>query len=590
MQRLAAVLEAVSGTTSKLEKTRLLADYLSARSDAELRNACTYLTGSTFPAGDFRKLNVGWSAIIDALFDVSGAPPEALDQSYLQHGDLGTVAYELLSQKSREGLFRTRLTLMDVDRVFSQMSAAEGKGSRQAKLQATRALFADADALEAKYLVRIITSDMRVGLKEGLLEEAIAKAFSQPLTDVRRANMLISDIGEVAVMARRGQLAAATLRLFRPFHFMLADTIFAADEAFVPFGRAGAAAIRPEWVMVEEKYDGIRAQVHHEGDRIAIYTRTLDDITPSFPELRPGLHALAVEYIIDGEIVAWRDGRAIPFTHLQQRLRRKDPGSLLESVPVVMFVFDLLQIDGRVLLDAPLAERRRLLEGLRFDDRVQPGLSTAARVPEELASRFRQARDRGNEGLVIKLPDSRYQPGRRGRQWMKLKEELATLDVVVVAAEHGHGKRAGVLSDVTFAVRNGDGDFLTVGKAYSGLTDKEIAALTEWFHAHTRADRGRVKVVEPQIVLEVAFDAVTKSDRHRSGFALRFPRIKRIREDKRPEEINTVEDVARIYDAQGTSRGGDPRTIRDAQVRGDAPAKNAAREQPSGVRGGGRRL
>ncbi len=199
MQRLAAVLEAVSGTASKLEKTRLLADYLSARSDAELRLACTYLTGSTFPAGDFRKLNVGWSAIIDALFDVSGAPPEALDQSYLQHGDLGTVAYELLSQKSREGLLRTRLTLMDVDRVFSQMSAAEGKGSRQAKLQAMRALFADADALEAKYLVRIITSDMRVGLKEGLLEEAIAKAFSQPLTDVRRANMLISDIGEVVV-------------------------------------------------------------------------------------------------------------------------------------------------------------------------------------------------------------------------------------------------------------------------------------------------------------------------------------------------------------------------------------------------------
>lgn len=575
MRRLAEVLEAISGTASKLEKIRLLAEYLPTLSDPELRIACTYLTGSTFPAGDARKLNVGWSAIVDALFEVSGAAPEALDQSYLQHGDLGMVAYELLGRKSREGLFRTPLTLLDVDRTFSQLAAAVGKGSRETKLQAMRALFADADPLEAKYLVRIITSDMRVGLKEGLLEEAIGKAFGQSVADVRRANMLISDVGEVAVRARAGTLAEATLRLFRPFHFMLADTIFSAEEAFEPFGRPGGTAaapldsargLRPEWVMVEEKYDGIRAQVHRQGDRLAIYTRTLDEITPSFPELPADLHRLADQYIVDGEIVAWRAGRAIPFTHLQQRLRRKDPGDLLESVPVVMFVFDLLHLNGEVLLDRPLAERRKLLEGLRFGDRVQPGLSTAARAPDELATRFREARDRGNEGLVIKLPDSRYQPGRRGRQWMKLKEELATLDVVVVAAEHGHGKRAGVLSDVTFAVRNGDGEFLTVGKAYSGLTDEEIANLTDWFRAHTVQDLGRVKVVEPQIVLEVAFDAVTKSDRHRSGFALRFPRIKRIRDDKRPDEVNTLEDVERIYEAQGASRGGDPRTVRDAQV------------------------
>ncbi|HEY3248722.1 MAG TPA: ATP-dependent DNA ligase [bacterium] len=570
MRRLAEVLEAISGTSSKLEKVRLLAEYLPTLSDAELRIACTYLTGSTFPAGDPRKLNVGWSAIVDALFEVSGAPPEALDQSYLQHGDLGKVAYELLAQKNRQGLFRTPLTLPAVDRMFSQMSAAEGKGSRGTKLQAMRALFADADPLEAKYLVRIITSDMRVGLKEGLLEEGMAKAFNQPLADVRRANMLISDVGEVAVMARAGRLADATLEMFRPFHFMLADTIFSVDEAFEPFGRSGQAAVRPEWVMVEEKYDGIRAQVHRHGDRLAIFTRTLDEITPSFPELLTDLRALAAQYIIDGEIVAWRDGRAIPFTHLQQRLRRKDPGSLLETVPVVMFVFDLLQLDGAVLMDEPLADRRRRLEALHFGSRVQPGLSTVARVPDELTARFRQARDRGNEGLVIKLPDSRYQPGRRGRQWMKLKEELATLDVVVVAAEHGHGKRAGVLSDVTFAVRNGDGEFVPIGKAYSGLTDEEIATLTAWFRAHTVADRGRVKIVEPRIVLEVAFDAVTKSERHRSGYALRFPRIKRIRDDKRPEEVNTLQDVAQIYEAQGASRGGDPRTIRDAQF-GGAP-------------------
>lgn len=245
----------------------------------------------------------------------------------------------------------------------------------------------------------------------------------------------------------------------------------------------------------------------------------------------------------------------IPFTQLQQRLRRKDPADLMTGIPVAMFAFDLLHLDGSDLLDYPLADRRAALAQLRFGPTVQLAYATQADRPDMLATRFREARDRGNEGLVIKRPESRYQPGRRGSQWVKLKEELATLDVAVVAAEHGHGKRAGVLSDVTFAVRDGD-RLAVIGKAYSGLTDQEIQQLTEWFLAHTHRDLGRVKLVEPKVVLEVAFDAVTRSDRHDSGYALRFPRIKRIRDDKMPDEVNTLEDVARIFEAQGASRGG----------------------------------
>lgn len=549
MRRLAEVLEAVSQTSSKLHKIDLLASYLRSLSDEELRIACTYLTGAPFPAGEGRALNVGWSAIVEALLDVSGRPPEAMDQSYLQHGDLGSVAYDLLGHKTTTSLFSTSLTLPAEHAVLERMAAATGGGSRQMKLEALRSLFTDADPLEAKYLVRIITSDLRVGLKEGLLEEAIAKAFDRPLAEVRRANMLISDIGAVAVMARRSRLADATLQLFRPFRFMLADTIFTPEEAFED--RADGAPP----LLVEDKYDGIRAQVHHDGRRLAIFTRTLDEITASFPELREDLRALGASYIIDGEIVAWRNGRAISFTQLQQRLRRKDPGALIDSVPVVMFVFDALLLDGAPWLDRPLRDRRDALARLNFGRAVQQGYATPAAISEELAVRFRDARDRGNEGLVIKRPESLYQPGKRGRQWVKLKEELATLDVVVVAAEHGHGKRAAVLSDVTFAVRDGE-RLVVIGKAYSGLTDAEILALTEWFRAHTIQDRGRVKVVEPKIVLEVAFDAVTRSDRHDSGYALRFPRIKRIRDDKTPEEINTLEDVVRIYERQGESRGG----------------------------------
>ncbi len=555
MRHLADVLEAVSGTASKLQKIEVLAAYLQTLTDDELRIACTYLTGAAFPAGDARALNVGWSALLDALREVSAGSDQDLDRAYLKYGDLGSVVGELLTRKRRTPLFVQPLTLVSIDAIFSQLAASSGKGSRQVKLEAMRAVFESADPLEAKYLARIITSDMRVGLKEGLLEDAVAKAFSQSLEAVRRANMLTSDIGAVAVLARHGRLGEAALRLFYPFRFMLADTIFAAAEAFEPVrgdeeGSAVAAAL-----LVEEKYDGIRAQVHFDGARLAIFSRTLDEITPSFPDLHADLRALADRYILDGEIIAWRDGRAIPFTQLQQRLRRKDPTELTATVPVVLMAFDILHLNGDDLLDAPLADRRRWLDALRFGSAVQASYATMATAPEELNMRFREARTRGNEGLVIKRPNARYQPGKRGRQWVKWKEELATLDVVVVAAEQGHGKRAGVLSDVTFAVRAGD-QLTPVGKAYSGLTDVEIASLTEWFRAHTVVDRGRVKLVEPKIVLEVAFDAVTRSPRHASGYALRFPRIKRIRDDKAPEEINTLDDVAQIFTQQGASRGG----------------------------------
>jgi len=555
LRQLSELLEQLSGTTSKLQKLELLAAYLQALSDDDLHLAATYLTGSPFSAADGRTLHVGWSAIIDALLAVSGANAEVLDRSYLEHGDLGTVAGELLSGAAHTPLCHTPLTLQGIAKVFAQMAAAEGKGSRQLKVQAMRNLLAAAAPLEAKYLVRIITSDMRVGLKEGLLEEAIARAFHVPLDEVRRANMLTSDIGAVAVMARAGRLADATLTLFRPIGFMLAETIFSAEEAFRPAPGDGAES-PAKVVRVEEKYDGVRAQVHCDGVRVAIFSRTLDEVSASFPELHLPLLIPGRRYIADGEIVAWRDGHAIPFLHLQQRLRRKDPSTFLEMVPVVLFVFDLLHLDGTDLLDLPLGERLRHLATLKFGSPlVQPAYATVATLPTQLAERFRAARDRGNEGLVIKRLDARYTPGRRGRQWVKWKEELATLDVVVVAAEHGHGRRAGVLSDVTFAIRAGD-QLATIGKAYSGLTDVEIAKLTQWFRAHTITDRGRVKLVEPKIVLEVAFDAVTRSDRHSSGYALRFPRIKRIRDDKTPQEASTIEEVARIFEYQGRSRGG----------------------------------
>lgn len=554
----AETLHGVGQTARKLEKADLLTRYFHPLDDDDLRTAATFLTGAAFPAGDPRQLHVGWSALVEVIQELSGKDDAWLHDAYLRHGDLGDVAEEAFAGGRAAPPLEGALTLQRVRGAFETMAAASGKGSRGAKAAALRDLLAAATPLEAKYLVRIITTDLRVGLKAGLLEEAIAAAFAPAgaggkpsrralLPLVRQANMLISQIGEVAVLARAGRLAEARLILFRPFHLMLAETIFAPEEAFVPLRGGEEGSARP--LLVEDKYDGIRAQVHLADGRLAIYSRTLDDITASFPDLHEDLRALGTRYIIDGEILAWRGERALAFSLLQQRLRRKDPGRLVDQIPVTLMAFDLLHVDGEELLERPLGERRDRMERLAFRGRVRPSLATIAAAPPDLARRFREARDRGNEGLVAKRLDSPYQPGRRGRQWMKLKEELATLDVVVVAAEHGHGRRAAVLSDVTFAVSDGD-RLATIGKAYSGLTDREIAEMTRWFQEHTVRDLGRVKVVQPAVVLEVAFDAVMVSDRHDSGFALRFPRIKRWRADKAAAEINTLDDARRIYERQ----------------------------------------
>jgi DNA ligase-1 len=377
---------------------------------------------------------------------------------------------------------------------------------------------------------------MRIGLREGLLLPAVAAAFGRDAAAVRQAALLIADPGEVAVRARAGTLGHVTLVPGRPFRFMLASPLESPDEAL-----EGAQTL---WV--EDKYDGIRVQAHRTPNDVIILSRTLDNVTAAFPELPPALASREGAYILDGEIVAWQDSRALAFGRLQQRLQRRNPGVLLHEIPVVLVAFDLVHLDGRDLLDAPLMERRAALQALHLPPPVRLSSGTAATTADDLERRFAEARAAGNEGIVMKRPDAPYQPGRRGRLWTKWKPGVGTLDVVVVAAEYGHGKRHGVLSDYTFAVRDG-GRLATIGKAYSGLTDAEIKELTAWFLEHTREDLGYLRTVEPAVVLEVAFDAVMRSNRHDSGFALRFPRIVRIRDDKPPEEINTLDDVRELF-------------------------------------------
>jgi DNA ligase-1 len=544
----ARVAGAVAGTSSKLKKRDELATYLRALAPDELGVAATFFAGRPLPgAGD--RLGLGWVQQSQALAAASGADATDLNAAYLRHSDFGDAAGDLLADRAPRA---PRLTLLDVADAFRAMSEAP---SAEARVEEMARLFARATADEARFIGRVASRELRIGLREGLLEEAIAAAFDAPIDDVRRAHMLVGEPGEAAVLARAGRLREAALHLGRPIRFMLASPVADSAEVMKRVGDEG-------WI--EDKYDGIRAQLHLDGEGAGprLFNRDLNDITVSFPEVAAAAAGIGHRLVLDGELVPYRAGSVLDFASLQTRLGRVDPSAeLLEQVPVVMVAFDLLHLDGRDLLETPLRERRTALEALELpaltDERFLYSHLATVRSAEEVDAHFDNARERRNEGLMIKDPNSAYQPGRRGLGWLKLKKALATLDCVVVGVEWGHGKRRGVLSDYTFAVRASDepdAPFLTIGKAYTGLTDAEIATMTERFKAITVRDHGRYRTVVPEVVVEIAFDRLMRSGRHRSGFAMRFPRIVRIRDDKTPAEIDTLATVEALFGEQASGR------------------------------------
>jgi len=601
---------------------------------ADAGRFCLYLAGQPFAEDDARKLNAGGALLSRVLKEVSQCSDEEMAAAYRRHGDLGAAAYDLLTQAEGQGPRadgQGGLALADVAEAFGAMAAARTTAARAAQVEA---LLRRASPLEAKYLLKLMLGDMRIGVKQSLVEEAIALAALEASCDpmsqnrdmghpcslpemvvaVRHAVMLEADLARAVQRAFAGTLGEARMRLFHPLGFMLASPVETPEEAVERFAvspESGNGAPTPMSenpdmghpnsstieALLEDKFDGMRAQVHcgdaAQPGRVAIYSRNREDITESFPELVEALSGVREPLIFDGEILGWdlTTEKALPFSVLGQRIGRKRvDNAVRREIPVVFMAFDVLFEAGELMLEKPLRERRARLEKLverlhgvttsavELDERasqVQAGLfdehheyvaervqrlklSPARRVTsaEEVELAYAEARARANEGVMLKAAGSAYLPGRRGLAWVKLKRELATLDVVITGAEFGHGKRAGLLSDYTFAVRgprgaNGEsGELLNVGKAYSGVTDAEIAELTSWLDAHTLEDFGHYRTVEPLRVLEVAFNNVMRSDRHASGFALRFPRIVRLRSDKPVSEIDTLERVEEIFQGQ----------------------------------------
>src|SRR5437588_910019 len=526
--------ESIAATPAKLEKIRLLADYLRTLNEEQLPIVATYLTGRAFAQSDLRTLQVGWSVIYRALVAATKISEGEFHRIAASHGDLGKTAFDVLDGRTKPKTF----SILESRKLFEELHRARGPIGKRELLQAR---FANLSAREGQYVVKILTGDLRIGLREGLVEEAIARAFEAPLEQVKEANMLLGDIGATASLASKKQLDRAELSIFRPIKCMLATPEPTTEAIWERF-----SAQHSDVVFVEDKFDGIRAQLHRNSERVEIYSRDLRRITDQFAEIADQARKFDVDLILDGEIVAFEEGRKLTFFDLQKRLGRKTDGADLfasasADVPVAFIAFDLLWLNDRSLLKTPLQQRRALLRDLKLPPQFQIAEVFPACSATEIEHRFQQARRRLNEGLMIKDPKSFYTPGARGMSWFKLKKELATLDVVVVGAEFGHGKRNKVLSDYTFAVRDErSGELLPIGKAYSGLTDAEIAELTEHFKQNTIVDHGRYREVKPEIVLEVAFNAIQPSTRHASGLALRFPRIKAIRRDKTVDAIDTL--------------------------------------------------
>jgi DNA ligase-1 len=533
LAELASAGDAIARTSSKSEKVRVLAEFLAATSNDELAQAARYFGGGIFPAGDERTLQVGGAAFSTVLRQVSGADDAAIRAAWRRHSDAGDVTGDLLSRL--EGRETVPISLRDLGAAFAEIASTRVARQRIALLSE---LLGRVTPDEARYIAKLITGELRIGLREGLVEGAIAIAFGAPSAAVSRAVMLTGDLGEAALLAGAGRLDEAAPRWFVPLRSMLATPVADSAEAVARLG---------EDVWVEDKYDGIRCQLHRRGAQVALYSRDLKNVSAQFPEITDAAAHVGADVMLDGEILAFHDGRVMPFHALQTRLGRVAPDAqVMASVPVIYVAWDVLMVDDEVLIDLPLRERRARLEALAAPHPLALAHLERVRGETEIDRRFDDARARMNEGLLLKQPESPYTPGRRGLSWLKLKRPLDTLDVVVVGAEWGHGKRRGVLSDVTFAVRVDGSDALaTVGKAYTGLTDAEIAEMTALLLDITMADHGHYRTVEPRIVLEIAFDAVQSSSRHKSGFALRFPRIARWRHDKSPAEIDTL---ARVRD------------------------------------------
>jgi DNA ligase-1 len=549
--RLAELGNQLEQTRKRREMTSLLADFLQKLSPQEIPPGVRMVIGQVFPEWDSHALNIRWKAlmiIVDSLVDAS---PAAREEASAQAADGGEFIRILLERYRHQSPIPPPLTILEVFHILEEIAHTAGRGSRTRKEELLRELLQRATPLEAKYLAKIVYQEMRHGVSEGIMLDGIARAAGVKPRLARRANQLWGDLGEVALIAlTQGEprLKSATLRLFRPIKPMLARTAGSMAEAFKHFdGR----------LALEYKLDGARVQIHRLDDNVRIYSRHLTDVTASLPDLVAEIQTAlpAQEAILEGEAIATdSQGRPLPFQHLMRRFRRKrDVAAAVKEIPVQLYLFDALYLDGRSLVDASYQERWAALVHSAGDLKlVTRLLPQAAEQGEAFAE---AAHQEGHEGVMAKDLNSRYNPGVRGKSWLKLKHTM-TLDLVVVAADWGYGRRHGWLSNYHLAAFDEKtGEYCVVGKTFKGLTDAEFQAMTKQLLNLERSRQRNTVFVQPEVVVEVVFNEIQESSQYGSGLALRFARISRIRDDKPPAETDTLVTLRRLYKRQFQYKG-----------------------------------
>lgn len=544
----------VEATSGSLEKIELVAAFLKDLDEAELPVACSYIMGSLFPPSLDLDLGVGPSILYEAIAKACGCQAAQVSDMLRATGDPGMVASAMVERRRPIGFAAflgekeaVSLSLKDVHDRFFSIARASGKRSQDTKVKNLQFLFSQASPLEARYIARLAIEDMRIGVGEGGVRDAVALAFSGSganAESVERAYNLTNDIGLVAVAARRGTLGELSIMINRPIKVMLAQL---GESIPAAIGEIGTAAV--EW-----KYDGARVQIHKDGDAIRIFSRRLENVTASLPEIVKAARQISAKSaILDGEAVAiGKDGRPMAFQEILKRFRRKhDVQTQAAKIPLRLFLFDLIYLDGKSLVDLLLTERRSLLERIAIASPDLLADQVMSGSVEDAEGIYRRALDAGHEGLILKNPSSVYAPGKRGKNWLKIKPVMETLDLVVIGAKWGEGRRASLLGSYRLACRDQTTErLLDLGWVATGLTDEALAELTEMFSELIIVEKGMELEIKPAVIFEVAYEEIQHSPNYSSGYALRFPRMVAVRDDKSLDDADNLERVVSLYKGQ----------------------------------------
>ena len=552
---LSELLEKIEATKKRLEIIDQTANYLKTLGAEEIESATNMMVGRAFPKYSQKTLDVSWSTLTRIFECISRFDWGLFGQAMASTGDIGSATKTVLEQtkaKKQTQLTQKSLTITEVHTTLETIAETQGSGSRTKKERLITTLLSQGTPVEAKYLVKIFTGEMRTGLHEGLMEQAVAQAFDVPLQRVQHASMVLGDIGEVAATIKtQGAegLEKAGFSVFRPVKLMLAQTAQSVQEALAEHGGKSA---------LEYKYDGARVQIHKQNGRVEVFSRRLTDVTQSLPDIvklvEQNIRAQSI--IAEGEVISLDSaGFPIAFQHLMRRFRRvRGVSGMAEKIPLTLYLFDILYLNGESLITKPYRQRRQILAQTSGKISLTNQIVTDQQTQAE--GFLKEALAAGHEGLMAKKPDSPYTPGRRGKRWLKIKTVLEPLDLVITAAEYGYGRRKGWLSDYYLAARDpASGGFLELGKTFKGLTDAEIIEMTKQLKESTISQEGHRVIVIPKIVVEVAYNEIQQSPKYQSQMALRFARITRIRDDKTPEEADSIERVREIYDRQFRNKG-----------------------------------